>query len=723
MDVAVLLNFTSKLTFEVSNPLISVINADESLLFYDRLSVEQFPADTAMYQPHFERLASSMRNMLEARSLSAKDNNEKIRVIVTLDLANGAFQSEDKTKKWFPAQRVRLFKEQMERIFEKDNPLLKRFDYIFIFIANPTSNQPNEILFKTLAYDGYTGGNEIGWFGWNDIRVNDIRDAVIKQLASPDDNWLLTDSKVQPVYTQFKNRLKEVINTVSDKMAEAGLSDEFRIMMNKKVKTLLTIRDFSGFNYDEFIASGISQLIGLAASDFRQDCSFFIITIDNSTAQMRCKSEVFASSLVQFLVTLDTANYMKAIKPNAHQKSARLFVKDILDADDIDVEAFSKLERMISICLPQLDMARWRLDMQVENCQTYAPKAQDASTTDTHKEVNDKLTEQRQEMSDTFKKIRKIPFFFGKSIGDWSWYKNVIKHAETIYHFETVNDRPLYDLPKRITDNEIEQKEKPCTYAQLENEISTLTKEATDAKRGQEINNYLKERSALLEKYGAAVDRLKKEMVKLGYLTCLLWICIFMIFGFTLAYAYHFFWYDTEESPWLIAICAGVAILLLALSSVIGQAIVKSNIKAIFKEMDDYYEIMQNNLKSYLKGIADYVKSQDEADIRRKNLDEMNSKMEAFYRHNKQIDLWVEHYKSIIQKLIICMSALRIPQKADNHEKVEIDETVFEDTFPMLPNGILCEFSNMSVMFSDNFPPIKNVTSFVKHFRFVERLS
>ena len=79
MDAAVLLNLTNKLTFEITNPLMSIINAGESLLYYDRLSVEQFPADATLYQQHIERLASSMRNLLEARSLSAKDNNERIR--------------------------------------------------------------------------------------------------------------------------------------------------------------------------------------------------------------------------------------------------------------------------------------------------------------------------------------------------------------------------------------------------------------------------------------------------------------------------------------------------------------------------------------------------------------------------------------------------------------------------------------------------------------------
>ena len=72
-DVAILLNLTGKLTFEVTDPLMSVINAGKPLLFYDRLSVIPFPSDPAICQQHVERLASSMRNLLEARSLSVAD--------------------------------------------------------------------------------------------------------------------------------------------------------------------------------------------------------------------------------------------------------------------------------------------------------------------------------------------------------------------------------------------------------------------------------------------------------------------------------------------------------------------------------------------------------------------------------------------------------------------------------------------------------------------------
>ena len=115
-DVSVLLNLTSRIAFEETDPLMSLVNAKEPLLFYDRLSVERFPSDKELYLEHSERLVSNLRNLLEARSLSLTDDDGRIRVIIILDLVEGIFQPEGSSR-FFPAQKVRAIKELIVRIF------------------------------------------------------------------------------------------------------------------------------------------------------------------------------------------------------------------------------------------------------------------------------------------------------------------------------------------------------------------------------------------------------------------------------------------------------------------------------------------------------------------------------------------------------------------------------------------------------------------------------
>jgi hypothetical protein len=722
MDVAILLNLTGRLTFEVTDPLMSIINASKPLLFYDRLSVVQFPTDPAMCQEHVERLASSMRNLLEARTLSATDENEKIRLIITLDFAGGAFQPEDESKLFFPAQKARQFKKTIENIFEIGNPILNRFEYVFIFISNQNNDIQENNFYQNLCYDGWGGNNGENWFSKEDLDLNTLREKIIKDLKTPHDEWLLTRKNIKPEYDKFINHQDKILKKVAYNMEKAGLKNEFETLFGAKTKEIKTIGDFNTFDYDGEIMACVSQLIGLCANDFQNDCTFIILPRDNSTLQMRHKSEIFVSSIVQLLATLSNDNYNTILKTNVINSPARLYYLSTPNINDVNNGAFLSLGKQVQKSLVNLELTRWQLDKNVVDYIQYTPKSQDPKTTDTHRELNDKLTEQRQSMYDEFVKIRKVPFFFGKHIGDWIWYKHVVNSMETIFNFESVNDRPLYDLPKRITDNEMDQTRAECTYADLDNTIITLSKNLPEIKKEKDFNDYLKERKDLMESMSGAMEKLKKEMVKLGYFSCLFWIGFFATIAFTTIYTFHYFWYDIEDDPWLIAVCWCAAVALFAISAVVGQVCIKSKIKRVHNEIDYYFYKMQDNLQSFLNEISERVKMQDEADIRRKNLDEMNSKMDAFYRHNKQIDIWTEHYKSIIEKTTAILQSLKVNQDFVDERGGNPDEDDFDltSTIPSLPDAIRNSFINMSTVFSNKEISINNITCFVNYLRFSE---
>lgn len=719
-DVAVLLNLTGKLNFEVTDPLLSVVNAGKPLLFYDRLSVESFPTDGALCRQHVERLVSSLCNLLEARSLSGLDHNEQIRLIVTIDLAGGAFQPEEEGVRCFPAQKVRQFRDTISHIFGKGNPLLDRLDYSFIFLFNGNDDEQN-VFYQTLAYDGYSGITAEDWIGRGTVNLNHERDQIIEDLNSPEDEALLSDKTIETAYKKFENKLNGVLDAIGERMQEAGVKDEFDRLFDEKTKGVTMVGDFCRFDYDATILWCVSQLVGLNADEFRDDCTFFILRYDSNPVAMRRKSETLVASLVQLLATASSSDYKNLFKSGTLNTPARLFVMGSLDNNDIDKSAFALLEKQVRDCWPYIEKSRWKRDQKVKY-KHYKGNSQDPQAVDSHRELNDKLAEERKTMFSDFEKKRKVPFFFGKFVGDWSWYRSVVKCAEYIYHFESVNDRPLYDPPKRITDDEMGHEELESTYADLENEMDTIQKEAPVIKKGKDLNEYVRERCKLMDSFGEGIEKLKKELVKLGYFICLLWIGIFSAVGFTICYAYHFFWFNNEDNLWLVAACFGVAALLFVLSAVVGRACVKSKIKAIYSMMDKDYLKMQRNLQDYLDDVNERVRLQNEADIRRRNIDEMQSKLEAFYRHNKQVDLWMSRYQGIVTKLVTSFQLLQITQNEEGVTSNNIDENDFnmENNAPSLPETIRGGFEAMSAQFGHQGIQISNVTSFVTHFRFAE---
>ena len=715
-DSAILLNLTSKLTIEDSDPLMSLISGSP-LLFSDRLSVAKFPSDASQCQQHIEHLVSVMHNLLEARTLSVDDHGERIRLIVALDMIGGAFAPENNGQKCFPAQKARQFKELVARTMGAGNPLLNRFDYSFLFLTGRSDDRKAAEFYGTLAYDGHSGYTSDEWIGCGDKKLNALRDEAIKKMVNPDNQMSLTQEETGPAYSVFTTKLNDIRKKVADRMEEAGVRPEFEKLYSQHLAGITRVEHFCNFDYDYALSMCVSEIIGLCSSCFKRDSTFFIIRTDNSNALNRCKSETYVLSLIQLLATMEHDDYRNILLSSNLNATARIFTADASCGDDFDTAAFAQLERLVRRSLPKLETARWREDRRV-SYRRYTAKATDPSLTDAHRPVNDKLSEERQSLWQDFENVRQVPFFFGNKVGDWTWYKDVVRKADALYRFESVHDRPLYDLPQRITENEMESTAEECDYAELEDKIRILKKDIQGQQKTKDLNTYLKTRQELMKQFCNAIDGLKAEMVKLGYLSCLFWLGVFSTFALTLSYAYHFFCSGNRDSYWLIAVCLGASVMLFAGAAIVSQTAVKSRIKATCSKIDTTYRQIQANLEAYLDDVYERAKLQDEADVRRRNIDEMESKMETFKNHNKQVDLWTAHYEGIVRKL----SAMRQFFNRGNSEVIPDDTDIssddfdFDNTMPSLPDIIRKQFAGNSVTFSTKNLKVNNVTCLVQRF-------
>ena len=715
-DVSVLLNLTSRIAFEETDPLMSLVNAKEPLLFYDRLSVERFPSDKELYLEHSERLVSNLRNLLEARSLSVDDDDGRIRLIIILDLVEGIFQP-DGSRLFFPAQKVRAVRSLIARIFEERNPLLERMEYCFLFINSSFDDKQLSSFYQQLAYDGCTGGDDQTWFSSNVIRLNDCRDELFRQLDAPDVDMMLDDKSVKSVYQHFNDAVAEVMEKVGSRLAEAGVRDDFESLLREAVAQVKTVGAFEVFDYDGLVRACVSKLIGLKASDFFTDCVFFILRYDESPAAIKQRDEVFVKSLVQLLSTISSGDYTRYFKSGI-LRSARLFVLGEYVGSNIDIDALSAFGQQAKACLPRLSDAKWTEDMDVEY-RIFSSNISEPAKSDTHRDMNEKYTKKRSRLVDDFIDARQIPFFFDKEKGGWSWYSEVMECVTSLYEFEKENDRPLYDTPKRLTSKEMRADTKKTTYRELENDRAKLAQQDIQVMHVEDLNAYLTKRRGLMDSFAKAINELKEEMPKLGYLACVFWMGVLSVLGFTICYSLHF-WRGNVGPLYAIAIAFGAAGLLFLLASLIGQTTVKRKIRSVYIRIDNLCLQLQENLEKYLADVNRRSKLQKEADVRRRNLDEMEEKLEEFKSHNKRVDLWKTHFSSIADKLDFILAALGKEEEAPS-EKMKLNVSDFSlEGFPTMPLVIRSKYKTMNTQIMQVPVDINSVTCMVKHFRFTE---
>lgn len=723
-DVSILLNFTSRIAFEETDPLMSLVNEGEHLLFYDRLSVGECETEETERLEQAKEKVARLRNLLEARALSFLADEGKVRLLVVLDLASGLFHVGG--KKLFPAQKVRLFKTMISTEFGETNPLLGKMEYCFIFLNDSSDELSN--FYQTLAYDGISGSNGQEWIAYSDIHLNSERDKAIEGMSSPDETWELTYNRISPKYQSFQKEFDALKDKIALRLNDFGLGDEFKTILNEKVKCVENVEDFNSFDYDGTVKSCLKNLIGLSTHEFMKDSVFFILQYETNDVRTKVRHAVFAKSLVQLLSTIDDRRYQLNFKSNNIRTGTRLFVLGSCEESNINIEAIEALRRYTDSCLSALEESKWKENMKVigekgeEGYCEYSANAMEPSETDSYAELNAKLNETRTENQKKFLKLRRVPFFFGKKIDDWSWYSNVVEQLTKIYEFEEENDRPMYDAPKRITNDEMKAERKQATYNDLENIRAKLRKKSLKIKNADNLSSYLMERRKLMRQFAGAIEKLKKEMTKLGYFAFIFWLGVFSMIACALCYSYHFYEYYNSDPYYLIAIAFGAAGVLFVLASVIGQSCIKNKIHGVFDEIDTIYYTLQKNNNDFIDEVHERVKIQREADINKRNLDEVEDKLYYFNSHNKRIDLWKDHFVSISHKLDFILGCLgrqfQVDQTQNSDKKMKSDDFNIV-AFPVMPFQIRQKYSNMKIVVFETLD-LDNVTCFAKRLPLIE---
>ena len=704
MDVAVLLNFTSRVAFERTDPLMSLVAAKGPLLFYDRLSVGEFDMDEDRRIEQTLGILANLRNLLEARAISTEGiDDDRIRLIVVTDLKGGLSDEEEKESR-FPVQKVRWIRELVQSVFGPNNPLLEKFEYAFVFIRKDRDRED----LSGSRLDGLQ------------LNLNSFRDALFNSLAlaAPDEDWDISHAGVSSHYRDFKIKLDDLENTLAEWLQDVSLLSMFKEKLRDKLSAVRTVGAFKLFDYDKTVRDCLLETIGLRSREFGQNCVFFLVDYKGKE-----EDKIYLKSLIQFLATIDQEAYNANFKPQGPFAPSRLFVLQDFNVTDIDFDALHTLKSNAETCINVLRDSEWNGSEPVDDFKIYEPNAQTPGETDTHKELNAKLKATRDALIQQFHKVRRVPFFFGKHIDDWeSWYFPVVEALSAIYKDEDENDRPLYDTPRRITNKEMTAKNppEPVSFNSLKEMKRKLEKAQVPVGDVESLGAYMAGRRERMEAFASSIEKLKGEMPKLGYFTCLFWMGILSLIGFTLCFAFHFFWFDNPDPWYLIGIAAGAAGLLFILSAIIGQSCVKKRIKEVYHEIDDILNLQQTRLEEFLKNVENRAATQRKADIDRRNMDAIEEKLDLFDSHNKQVEIWKDYFMSLARTLTFVLERVR-----NGSTPVVRTANIANDDFPLeffpaVPFSVRQLFSAMSVDIHTPAVTVQPVTSFVKRFRFVE---
>jgi hypothetical protein len=712
-DVSVLLNLTGKVAFERTDPLMDLVSGHGPFLFYDQLSLERFPLAQEEQEKYVKQLLVSLRNLLESRRLSAEDQGGKIRLHIILDLV-GNFMHQPEQTYCFPAQKVCRFKEMVRSVFERDTYLLRRFDYCFIFLECDSDDRRESDFYRLLAYNGCDGVPD-EWLTAEMMSVNASRDRFIASLHSPSDDLKLDDSAVQKQYAVFKKELDERVARIATMLAKAGVNTPFQENVLAACARLKTIGDVLICDFDSMLRSTVCSLLGLCASS-SGDCSFIIFKHRTGTVSQRRADEMVLSSLLQLLGTMSDEDYQSVMGLLPSKAATMYIINASANANALNTEALNQLKETVAACLPKMRRGgslRWTKDKTVSYKQ-YSAKNVDPIESNVYNELNEKADKKRKELYDEFLRLRKVPFFFGSSPGDWQWFNSVCAILDELFSFEGKHDRPIHDATRRITDEEMDCESKLSSYVELEDLQDRLQKEQTTSNPLADLNSYLKEREISMEKFIALKNKLKTEMVKLGFASTTFWMALFCSLSVILCYAFHFFYMGNAENPIWIAACAAVVCLIVVIAAPIARSPIKSAIADVFNQINDcLIQELQGKQKAYLNTINRRISEQNKADIRKKNLDEVKGKLDEFNWHDLQVDLWEAHFASMDNKLSEMMQYAGKGTTSGTTTSANFDDQEFDtENMPYLPSLICRQFQSMTTVFASK-REISGITCFL----------
>ena len=735
-DVSILFNFTGTV-FEKADPLMGLVNAGSPLLFYDRLSVGRFSRRPEDREEYIDNLISDMRNLLESRSLSQKDRNGRIRLIVAIDLAKGICPPDEKVSLCFPAQNAKYFKDRVAQAFsvetfDEENRLLNRFCYCFIFLDSSTDTQKIPRLYRESAFLGYSNMSDVDWITDNMLTsfANSIEKLRADFLSDVKYDENSNNCDLAPLFLQ---KLKTLLDdTQSDQttpsipslLHKVGLYENFLERLESKLNDIRTIAELKKIDFVKEIRSIITLLLGIGSELFL-DSIFFLLRVNTSTDREKIKSEFFFKSLVQLASSISDNDYRDKFLPPPAQYSPWYYTLDIANdpnpAAFVDKNALNQLSCYAKDCLNKLMDLDWSKKDKKISYIHYERNVNDSKESDTYTPLNEEIEEERSKKRKAFVDSKKIPFFFGQYPGDWDWYNDVLAKAYDLYRFEKENEKPLYDSHKRITNGEMTGTEKECSYNDLIKERENLKTETVDAIPMENFKQYQENRHKEMDQFAKAIEELKTELVKLGFLSRLLWISVISSLVFTLCFAFHFFYNDFEDHPiWIAAGLAGIS-LLFVFGSLIAQAVVKSKIRSAYDKIDYSYNNLQKLLDDFLRQVHERKNKQDIADIKKRNLDEMDLKLSEFDYHQKKVELWSNFFTDIdekVRKFNFLFDTKNDDEILTNTNTISFSERDFHlSLFPFIPLKIRNKFNSMRTNFTDS--SIDQVTCFVNQFNFM----
>ena len=144
---------------------------------------------------------------------------------------------------------------------------------------------------------------------------------------------------------------------------------------------------------------------------------------------------------------------------------------------------------------------------------------------------------------------------------------------------------------------------------------------------------------------------------------------------------------------------------------------IKQRIESNVQDFEKIYNQLNKDRKDYLDKITERTRRQNEADIRRRNLAEMQEKLNCFKLHNLQVDKWETYFTALCGKMKDTLDLLRLspPEKSD---EFKMQEGVFAvENFPTIPPDLASSFYGSKTSFSCfNGKTIDDVVCFVKNF-------
>ncbi len=710
--VSILLNLTGRLSFEETDPLMSLVSGNGPLLFYDRLSARRFPTAKEQYDKYLGDLLSDMRNLLESRALSREDGGEQIRLIIVIDLAGGLFEPQEKGRKCFPAQKVRLFRERMKNAFGIENPLLGRICYSFIFLESTLPADGELVSFyRACAFDGLSERMD-----GLPPSINGERKALLEKL-NPDEESSIDDPAVSERLKEFRAWVDGMVDRMAGSLdrLDVSLGEAFREMVSTRRAAVRTIGDFRDLDYDGLLQSSVRDLIGLSGKEFRQDCSFFWMKFSVSPVAVKRKDELTLTSLVLLLATLSGEDEKWLLD----EPGTAAYVLGNVEDNDIDEEKLLRLRDVIRACRNKL---REGGDLRKEKngiveYKHYEAAAHTMAESDPFTAVREKQDKERKALQAAFKKVRRVPFFFGPEPGTWRWYNETLSAAEDLYQFEQMNGRPLYDSSRRITEKEMVSSDKSCPYSGMEDEIAKISCQVPEMMPTEDIDAYYTQRRDLMQQFRNGIERLKNEMLKLGYFVNIAWISLFLSLAFGLIYAFHFFANHFKEHPLWIGAAFLVSLLCFCLGAFISHWIIKRKIVKEHLALDKCCNSMNNNMMEFLKKAKKRIEEQKKADIRRRNLAELEAIMDSFNRHNLQVDRWETFFDGLLSRIEDMLDVLKIKQGAGSDSPVKVESSSFLlDGFPTMPEELCAAFGGEVLLSCFPEKPVRGVTSFIRRF-------